>query len=123
MLPNQLVFDLLEDFRVRGSEGCIERIRHGEILCLGRGRRGKSTRAWKGTKTSFGRGEREDAENRWLESSGLCGELFESVVDEGSEVPAVDVLVGSFSGRVVTAGEDAGDEVDTVLLEGSQDFL
>ena len=41
-------------------------------------------------------------------------EAFEGAVDEGAEVPAVDVFVGGFAGGVVAAGEDLGDVVDLV---------
>ena len=37
---------------------------------------------------------------------------FKGAVDEGAEVPAVDVFVGGFAGGVVAAGEDARDVVD-----------
>ena len=47
------------------------------------------------------------------------GEAFEAAVDEGAEVPAVEVFVGGFAGGVVAAGEDLGDVVD---LEGVEVF-
>ena len=48
------------------------------------------------------------------------GEAFEGAVDEGAEVPAVEVFVGEFAGGVVAAGEDLGDVVD---LEGVEVFV
>lgn len=42
-------------------------------------------------------------------------------MDEGAEVPAVDVFVGGFAGGVVAAGEDFGDVVDVVEVEVSED--
>jgi len=49
------------------------------------------------------------------------GEAFEGLVDEGAEVPAVEVLVRRFPGGVVAAGEDLRDVVDLEGVEVCQD--
>ena len=51
----------------------------------------------------------------------LLGQTLEGVVDEGAEVPAVDVLVGSFAGGVVATGKDPGDVVDVEGVEVFED--
>jgi len=47
--------------------------------------------------------------------------VLEGFVDEGAEIPAVDVFVWSFAGGVVAAGEDLGDVVDLEGVEVGED--
>ena len=52
---------------------------------------------------------------------GMRLRVVEGAVDEGAEVPAVEVFVGGFAGGVVAAGEDRGDVVDAVAVEVLED--
>ena len=53
---------------------------------------------------------------------GFLCQVAESAIDERTHPPAVDVLVWSFAGGVVAAGQDFTLEVDAVCVEGLDHF-
>src|SRR5258708_1650232 len=85
---------------------------------------GRSGRAWRDghiSKSRYGAPDYVAETMHGLAVRFTFGEAFERAVDEGAEVPAVDVFVGGFSGGVVAAGEDPGDVVDVESVEVFED--
>ena len=51
------------------------------------------------------------------------GKALEGLVDEGAEVPAVEIFVGGFAGGVVAAGQNLRYVVDVEAIEVGDDVL